>query len=154
MHDTITYSHLDIIRSARDAAQRLGLAPENNFDTLESYWRDPAPFDAADALSDTTPDSAVSGSAEVGEWRSVEQEALRKGLRRSPKYYPTIGEWCRMSGPNCDDADGFTWADVEVLWCDDLFVVTRVPGCWPTVTKLELALFEPARKALTEGQQS
>lgn len=49
MHDTITYSHLDIIRSARDAAQRLGLAPENNFDTLESYWRDPAPFDAAEA---------------------------------------------------------------------------------------------------------
>lgn len=82
----------------------------------------------------------------AGDWREVTQPANRtslKGLRRSPKYYPAIGETCRMSGPNCDDAEGYTWLDVEVLWRDDLFIVTRVPGCWPTVTKLELALFEP-----------
>jgi hypothetical protein len=41
-----TYTHEDILRSARDAGRRLGLAPENNFDTLEAYWRDPAPFEA------------------------------------------------------------------------------------------------------------
>ena len=46
IHETITYSYLDIIRSARDAGQRLGLAPENNFETLEAYWRDPTPFEA------------------------------------------------------------------------------------------------------------
>lgn len=91
----------------------------------------------------------------AGEWREVEQPADRinlKGLRRSPKYYPAIGETCRMSGPNCDDADGYTWASVEVLWRDDLFVVTRVPDCWPTVTKLELALFQPAATLARAGE--
>ncbi len=52
MHE-ITYSHIDILRSARDAGQRLGLAPENNFETLEAYWRDPAPFEAAEVVRKT-----------------------------------------------------------------------------------------------------
>lgn len=79
----------------------------------------------------------------IGEWREVEQNMMLKGLRRSPKYYPVIGEVCRVSGPNCDDADGYTWLEKEVLWRDELFIVTRSKGCWPTITKLELALFEP-----------
>lgn len=78
-----------------------------------------------------------------GEWRDIIQNSYLKGYRRNPKYFPVIGETCRMSGPNADDADGFTWLTVEVLWRDDLFIVTRKEGCWPTVTKLELALFEP-----------
>lgn len=83
-------------------------------------------------------------SEAAGQWLGIEPETFRKGLRRSPKYVPAIGETCRMSGPNCDDADGYTWTDVEVLWRDGLFIVTRVSGCWPTVTKLEMALFEPS----------
>lgn len=87
--------------------------------------------------------AAVEKHSEAGEWRPIEQNTQLKGLRRDPKYYPAIGETCRESGPNCDDADGYTWGEVEVLWRDDLFIVTHTPGCWPTVTKLELALFEP-----------
>lgn len=78
-----------------------------------------------------------------GSWRHIETNIRLKGQRISPKYYPAIGEVCRMSGPNCDNADGYTWAEVEVLWTDDFFIVTRTPGCWPTITKLELVRFEP-----------
>lgn len=78
-----------------------------------------------------------------GEWKNISYAAHLKGRRRNPKYYPAIGQTCRMSGPNCEDADGYTWSEVEVLWSDEQFVVTRTPGCWPTVTKHELALFEP-----------
>tara|TARA_R110000868_G_scaffold118062_13_gene313367 strand:+ start:2986 stop:3555 length:570 start_codon:yes stop_codon:yes gene_type:complete len=77
-----------------------------------------------------------------GEARDIEINPMLKGMRRSPKYYPAIGETCRMSGPNCDDENGYTWVEVNVLWTDDFFIVTRVSNCWPTVTKLELALFE------------
>jgi len=107
------------------------------------YWpwhgEDEKPCVRAYALA--TPPSVP---AQQGEWREIEQNMMLKGLRRSPKYYPAIGETCRVSGPNCDDAAGYTWLEQEVLWRDDLFIVTRTKGCWPTITKLELALFEPA----------
>lgn len=48
--------------------------------------------------------------------------------------------------------EGYTWLEKEVLWHDDLFIVTRSPGCWPTTTKLELALFEPAAPVRGEGE--
>ena len=83
--------------------------------------------------------------------RDIEIKPLLKGMRRSPKYYPSIGETCRMSGPNCDDANGYTWSEVEILWTDGFFIVTRFKDCWPTVTKLELALFEALSKPAGEG---
>ena len=98
---------------------------------------------AAVAATPSPSEAMVERLREGGEWREIEQETLRKGLRRSPKYYPAIGETCRMSGPNCDDADAYTWSEVDVLWRDNLFIVTRIAKCWPTTTKLELALFEP-----------
>ena len=52
-------------------------------------------------------------------------------------YRPEIGERCLMSGPNCDDENGYTYTEVEILWKDDLFVVFRTPRCWPTVYKWE-----------------
>lgn len=94
-------------------------------------------------MADDIQEWAIWADGHSGEWKSIGQNAMLKGLRRSPKYYPAIGEICRVSGPNCDNADGFTWSIVQVLWRDDLFIVTRSDGCWPTVTKLELALFEP-----------
>ena len=39
-----TPTNADIMRSVHDAQARLGLEPE--FATIESYWRDPAPFEA------------------------------------------------------------------------------------------------------------
>lgn len=85
-----------------------------------------------------------------GEWKYISAQAHLKGLRRDPKYYPAIGEVCQMSGPNCDDDTGYTWLTVEVLWRDDLFIVTRVKDCWPRVYKLDLVLFEPTPDPIKE----
>lgn len=59
----------------------------------------------------------------------------RKG--NGNEYFPKAGEKCLFSGPNCDDADGYTFIEVEVLWTDDIFIITRVRDCWPTVNKWE-----------------
>ncbi len=133
-----------------------GATGEQDWEIVESYGLT-AILNAA--LPPSKPDAPTIPEGMIGEWREIEPQMLLKGLRRSPKYYPAIGETCRVSGPNCDDADGYTWLDQEVLWRDELFIVTRTPGCWPTITKLELALFEPcepiaytpvARPAATE----
>lgn len=52
-------------------------------------------------------------------------------------FRPVPGTTCLVSGPNCDDDNGYTYGPVEILWADDLFVVYRVPGCWPVVNKWE-----------------
>ena len=52
-------------------------------------------------------------------------------------YFPTAGETCLFSGPNCDDENGFVYILVEVLWTDETFIITRIPGCWPGVNKWE-----------------
>jgi len=86
-----------------------------------------------------------------GEWKKITIAAHLKGRRRDPKYFPAAGEICLFSGPNCDDANGYTWIEVEVLWTDELFVVTRHKDCWPEITKHELALFEPKPDPLYEA---
>ena len=52
-------------------------------------------------------------------------------------YRPDAGTTCQMSGPNCDNDDGYTYIEVEILWKDDLFVVYRHKDCWPVVNKWE-----------------
>ena len=44
----VAFPTSDILRAARDA-YRVPDAPENDFSTLEAYWRDPAPFEAEKA---------------------------------------------------------------------------------------------------------
>jgi hypothetical protein len=63
-HDPIIYSAADIIRSARDAATRQGLAPENNFDAIEAYWRDPKPFEAEQRAGQARIDALFAGHEE------------------------------------------------------------------------------------------
>lgn len=96
------------------------------------------------------PTTRLPGRAEedgqpVGEWRDISGSPTPalKGYRRTPKYYPAIGETILFSGPNCDDENGFTWIEVNVVWADDIFIVTKKDGCWPTVTKHDLALCKP-----------
>lgn len=58
-------------------------------------------------------------------------------------YRPDVGTTCLMSGPNCDNYDGYTYTEVMILWRDDLFVVYRKPGCWPVVNKWDHVLAKP-----------
>lgn len=65
----------------------------------------------------------------------VKMLSYRKG--EGCTYRPEIGESCLISGPNCDDENGYTYREMEILWKDGLFVACRVTGCWPVVYKWE-----------------
>lgn len=71
-----------------------------------------------------------------------------KGLRRLPPYRPEAGTICQVSGPHCDDADGFTWETTTVLWCNHVFVLYGRDGYWPNLHKWEHCLFRPMPAAL------
>ena len=80
----------------------------------------------------------------------VQMLTYRKG-EPGNGYRPAAGTTCLISGPNCDDANGYTYREMEVLWRDDLFVVCRTPGCWPVVWKWEHILAKPL--AAQEGAE-
>lgn len=65
----------------------------------------------------------------------IEVLSYRKGAACS--YRPTPGAVCEISGPNCDNDQGYVYQQGEVLWTDATFIVWRVPGCWPIVNKWE-----------------
>lgn len=55
-------------------------------------------------------------------------------------YFPTAGEVCLISGPHCDDENGYVFVKCEVLWVDSTFIVYRLagwPNCTPVVNKWE-----------------
>ena len=64
-----------------------------------------------------------------------------KGL--NSKYRPEVGEACLISGPNCDNEDGYVFGEMELLWKDETFVLYGSPGCWPNLTKWELIIAKP-----------
>ena len=65
----------------------------------------------------------------------IDMITYRKGNENT--FFPKAGQKCLFSGPNCDDENGYVFIEVEVLWSDDTFVITRIPGCWPIVNKWE-----------------
>lgn len=74
-----------------------------------------------------------------------------KGLRRLPPYRPVVGTHCEVSGPNCDNDDGYTWSEVDILWSDETFVLYGRQGFWPTLHKWEHCLFREPVIAKAEG---
>ena len=68
-------------------------------------------------------------------------------------YFPKAGETCLFSGPHGDDESGFVYISVEVLWTDETFILTRIPGCWPGVNKWEHIRCKPINAAAAgEGE--
>lgn len=59
------------------------------------------------------------------------------------KYRPRVGERCLISGPNCDDDDGYVFGEFEVLWKDDVFLLYGKDGCWPNLSKWDLVIAKP-----------
>ena len=64
-------------------------------------------------------------------------------------YRPGAGTACLMSGPNCDNENGYTYTEVEILWRDEVFVVYRKTGCWPVVNKWDHVFAKPKDQAET-----
>lgn len=61
-------------------------------------------------------------------------------------YRPNAGAKCLISGPNCDNDEGYTYIEAEILWNDELFVVYRARGCWPVVNKWEHIRSKPIQQ--------
>jgi hypothetical protein len=78
-----------------------------------------------------------------GEWREIEYNHSLKGRRLNPAYFPSTGEVCEISGPNCDDDKGYTWGETTVLWQNEMFVLYGKDGYWPVLHKHEHVLFRP-----------
>jgi len=78
-----------------------------------------------------------------GEWREIEYNHALKGRRVNPAYFPSTGEVCEISGPNCDDDKGYTWGETTVLWQNEMFVLYGKDGYWPVLHKHEHVLFRP-----------
>jgi hypothetical protein len=80
-----------------------------------------------------------------------------EGKGAKSTYRPPAGTKCLISPPNCDDDDGYVFLEMEILWCDDLFVVYHSHGCWPNVHKWEHIIAKPlpgAPQETTSGEGS
>lgn len=58
-------------------------------------------------------------------------------------YRPEAGDVCLISGPHCDDDNGYVFTTVKILWKDDTFIVYRKDNCWPVVHKWEHIIAKP-----------
>lgn len=58
-------------------------------------------------------------------------------------YRPEAGTVCLFSGPHMDDENGYVYHECKILWRDDVFVVTQVRDCWPTIQKWDHVRAKP-----------
>lgn len=58
-------------------------------------------------------------------------------------YRPESGTVCLVSGPNCDNEDGYTYMEMTILWCNETFVLYGKDGCWPNLNKWDHILCQP-----------
>lgn len=58
-------------------------------------------------------------------------------------YRPDAGTVCLVSGPNCDNEEGYTFIEATILWRNDIFVLYGRDGCWPNLSKWELIIAKP-----------
>ncbi len=114
------------------------LDPENDLDNPEKFIAWHNLDDAIRALS-----SQPVADGCKGEWFEIEYNHALKGRRVNPAYFPSTGEVCEISGPNCDDDKGYTWGETTVLWQNETFVLYGKAGCWPVLHKHEHVLFRP-----------
>ncbi len=59
------------------------------------------------------------------------------------KYRPNVGETCLISGPHCDDDEGYTFGEYKVLWKSDIFLLYGSDNCWPNIVKWDNVLVKP-----------
>lgn len=58
-------------------------------------------------------------------------------------FRPTPGTLCLISGPNCDDENGYVYGEFTILWCNDIFVLYGNDGKWPNLEKWDHISVKP-----------
>lgn len=98
-------------------------------------------------------EAALSQGPQGAGWRDVDTDLQLKGRRTSPVYFPATGEVCEVSGPNCDDANGYTWMKFAILWQNEKFILYGNEGFWPNLHKREHILCRPLPAAPSPAEQ-
>lgn len=58
-------------------------------------------------------------------------------------YRPAAGTRCLISGPCCDNDEGYVYNEFEILWANDVFVLYGKKDCWPNLWKWEHISVKP-----------
>lgn len=66
-----------------------------------------------------------------------------RGKGASSDYRPPAGTTCLVSGPHCDDSEGYVFTEMTILWCNEIFVLYGKDGCWPNLHKWDHVLCKP-----------
>lgn len=67
-------------------------------------------------------------------------------------YRPEAGTRCLISGPNCDDENGYMFGEFEVIWGDDTFVLYGNDGFWPNLHKWDHVIAKPLKSEMAHGR--
>jgi hypothetical protein len=58
-----------------------------------------------------------------------------KGKGANSTFRPEAGTVCLVSGPNCDDENGFVFSEMTILWRNDIFVLYGNEGFYPNLNR-------------------
>jgi hypothetical protein len=70
-----------------------------------------------------------------------------RGKGANSEYRPDAEVVCMVSGPNCDDDNGFVFTEMTILWRNDVFVLYGTDGCWPNLNRWEHVICRPLKAA-------
>jgi hypothetical protein len=52
-------------------------------------------------------------------------------------YEGSTNELVLISGPNCDNEQGYVYGEYTILWQNDIFILYGAENCWPNLNKKE-----------------
>jgi hypothetical protein len=62
-------------------------------------------------------------------------------------FRPEAGTRCLVSGPNCDNDDGYIFTEFDILWRNDTFVLYGNTNCYPNLNRWEQVIAKPLPSA-------
>ena len=63
-------------------------------------------------------------------------------------YRPEVGEIFEISGPNCEDENGYFFSETTLLWKNEKFCLYGDNVCYPNLQRWEHIIAKPAVKNL------
>jgi hypothetical protein len=80
-------------------------------------------------------------------------QSMTYGKGVDSTFRPDAGTKCLISGPNCDDIDGYTFEEYDILWRNETFLLYGIEGCWPNLHKWDYVIARPVSRT-EKGDQS
>jgi len=58
-------------------------------------------------------------------------------MKGTNNYAGATNEVVLISGPNCDNSEGYVYGEYTILWQNDIFILYGADDCWPNLNKKE-----------------